>query len=146
MTYSNEKYNGLTLEFFNSFVSSTIKTYKQGEPSWKDGKCKYRGTGQACCIIGHSLSDEHYFEGMDLEMMSSGDTDIVYALELSVGTKMKEHDTRLAQLLQVLHDVLCRTVDDEFKEELFSRLEEGDISREYPEFVSAVKLAIDKGA
>ena len=147
MTHSTTLNNGLTTEFFNSFVNSTVKTYKQGKASMDaEGMCKYRGARQTCCIIGHSIADEHYLEQMDTDSLSSGDSVIERALELSVGTEMNEHDTRLAQLLQVLHDNLSKVTGDVFKERLLKRLEEGKIAKEYPEFVFAVKILIDKEA
>ncbi len=147
MTHSNEPHNGLTPEFFNSFISSTVKTYNQATVSMSsDGDCVYKGLHQTCCIIGHSITDEHYSPSMDIEAMSSGDSMIVTALEKSVGAKMNEHDNVLALRLQVLHDNLAKFKGDEFKEKLLARLEKNDISKEYPEFVVAVKLAIGKGA
>jgi len=141
MTHSNEPNNGLTTEFFNSFVSSTIKTYNQGRASMNsDGECLYRGLHQTCCILGHSIADEHYAGYMDIEAMSSGDKYIVEALEKSVGVKMNEHDARLAKRLQTTHDCLANYTGDEFKEKFLERLESG----EYPEFVRTVKILIDK--
>ena len=143
MTHSNEPYNGLTTEFFNSFVISTLNTYSQAKASMNgEGDCMYRGFNQTCCIIGHSISDEHYSIYMDIEEMNSGDNFMVRALEKSVGAKMNDHDKRLAQRLQVLHDCLANYTGDEFKEKLMARLEEGDIAKEYPDFVSAVKIWI----
>ena len=146
MTHNNEQHNGLTPEFFNSFVSSTVKTYNQGKASINaKGNCVYRGTDRACCIIGHSITDEHYGHYMDEEALNCEDFNIVDALEESAGASMNCHDERMAQLLQTEHDKLSKFID-RFKERLLSRLEEGEISKEYPNFVSAVKLAIDKGA
>ena len=147
MTHSTTLNNGLTTEFFNSFVNSTVKTYKQGKASMDvEGMCKYRGARQTCCIIGHSIADEHYLEQMDTDSLSSGDSVIERALELSLGTEMNENDTRLAQMLQTTHDNLDKVTDDEFKELLLKRIEEGVISKEYPEFIVAVKVLIDKEA
>ena len=146
MTDSDEPNNGLTTEFFNSFVSSTVKTYNQGKASINaKGNCVYRGTDRACCIIGHSIADEHYDRYMDEEALNCGDFNIVDALEESAGASMNCHDERMAELLQKEHDNLSKFID-RFKERLLSRLEEGEISKEYPEFVSAVKVLIDKGA
>ena len=147
MTYSNEPHNGITLEFFNSFVSSTIKTYNQAKASMDpEGLCMYRGASHTCCIIGHSITAEYYLEHIDNDSLHSGDEWVVRALEGSVGTKMNEHDERLAQLLQALHDSLDRVTGDVFKERFLKRLEEGVISKEYPEFVFAVKVLIAKEA
>jgi hypothetical protein len=74
--------------------------------------------------------------------MSSGDEIVVRALEGSVGAKINEHDERLAQRLQVLHDNLDKFRGGEFKEKLLEKLEEGEIEKEYPDFVFAVKVWI----
>jgi len=88
---------------------------KQGRASLDDnGCCMYRGNFNTCCIVGHMIDDEFYYEGLESNSSSSSEVEEVLVSQYG---ELSTNQILLLGRLQSIHDSLDKTHIDNFVEE-----------------------------
>jgi hypothetical protein len=88
---------------------------KQGRVSIDDnGCCMYRGNFDTCCIVGHMIDDEFYYEGLETNSVSSSEVEEVLVSQYG---ELSTNQMLILSKLQSIHDSLDKVHINDFVKE-----------------------------